>query len=293
MATEGYAGRTAGDAIENIEFGEFVTSIFSSISETLLHNNFEQMEAYTTLFENVSKGLITYVNETESDISGEEILQYLQNLPPLPEPAESDDTNIEPSTDLVDVLPATVGGVAPVDAVIKLGEKTLDMLNTRLQIPGVTTPPLPQATSSSSSSSEAASPEPVGVDALYSAVAQKIAESRYSVLETMVRMGVVRTVLDEATFGFHFTFNSYEHLRDDYSRVDKFKHKAVNRTKTKDKTGPLFNLFKKHKEKTVSRDKKITINTVKERHLNNRGSNVSIMANINIRMGGESMPLSG
>jgi len=164
--------------LDEIGFPEFTTKLVTDVFDALVASNIRQMESYTELLSAVSKELTTYINETQDDIDGQQVLAFLAQVVPAADDDGDEATKVH------------VGG--------ELTSDDSDTLSQAVAVPGEDAPALPSGTLDQS-----------GVDQILAAVARRIAASRYELLTQLVRQGLLRLVVDRGTIETRLTFSTY------------------------------------------------------------------------------------
>jgi hypothetical protein len=287
------------EALSGIPFVEFTTKLMEGVVGALVQSQIQQVAVYQDFFKSVSMSLADYINNTVDDVDDGQILLYLQNLPPLPAPVTIPaNTPANPTstpvitTSALDLAPKQLNVSGALSAVMALGPPVIDFLNNHLKIPGINNAVNPVPAPTSTVPNPTASDTNTSLDNLYNAVAKKIAHDRYGMLEQMVKVGFQRVVLDYAVVETRFIFHSYEQHLDEVTRTEKFKDKEKVRNVDKSKGGFLSNIFKKHGEKMVSKNKELTVKTLKEVHRDVSGTTVDIYASVKVVLKGDYMPLN-
>lgn len=164
--------------LDEIGFPEFTTKLVTDVFDALIASNVRQMESYTELLSAVSKELTTYINDTQDDIDGEQVLAFLAQVLPAADDDGDQATKVH------------VGG--------ELTAGDSDTLSQALAVPGEDAPALPSGTL-----------DQAGVDQILTAVARRVAASRYELLTQLVRQGLLRMVVDRGTIETRLTFSTY------------------------------------------------------------------------------------
>jgi hypothetical protein len=164
--------------LDEIGFPEFTTKLVTDVFDALIASNVRQMESYTELLAAVSKELTTYINETQDEIDGEQILAFLAQVLPAADDDGDEATKVH------------VGG--------ELTSGDSESLSEAVAVPGEDAPDLPSGTLDQS-----------GVDEILGAVARRIAANRYELLTQLVRQGLLRLVVDTGTIETRLTFSTY------------------------------------------------------------------------------------
>lgn len=169
--------------LDEIGFTEFTTKLVSDVFDSLIAANIRQQQAYIELLTETSKSLSAYINDTKDDIGPGEIMQLLSAaLPPDNPTADSPPSKVAPTgtltaadaTALNDALEVTGGGVDNDNKVASAGAMT-------------------QAK----------------YDAILEAVAVRLAANKYTLLQEMVRQGMLRLVVNDGTIETRLSFNTY------------------------------------------------------------------------------------
>ncbi len=163
--------------LPDIQFPEFTAKLITDTFDALVSANLRQAESYIELLGAVSKTLTTYINDTKDDIGGAEILEFLASvLPP---------TDAEHPTKLVK------------DSELKATDAAT--LNTALTVPGDTAPAVQSSTSLTQEQ----------IDAITELVARRLAANKYTLLKEMVKLGILRLVVEKGVIETRLTFSTY------------------------------------------------------------------------------------
>lgn len=158
-----------------IPFVEFTTSLIQGVFDTLIAANLSQTEAYLELLAGVSKTLTQYVNDTKDEIDGAQILQFLTTvLAPVTAPDAEQPKVIEEGTEL------TTEEAGALDDALE------------------TTTPIAAGSLSKQQATD-----------ILEAVAKRIAANKYTLLQEMVKLGILRTVVNFGEIETKMTFTTY------------------------------------------------------------------------------------
>ncbi len=209
------------------------------------------------LLQAVSKSLADYINDTKDDISGEMILQFLAKV--LPDPEDSSGTKVRVGATLTAPEVAT--------------------LNSALVVPGVQETPGVTATPISDKNA---------LDAILAAVAKRIAADKYTLLKEMVKMGVLRLVVEHGVIETRLTFNTYtstfyESTKSNYN-TSSFAARATAGT------GKLTSLWVNASASTSFNS--MHVSTAKETNRDISGSQVQIYGRVQIDFKTDYQPMS-
>ena len=252
--------------IGEIGFPEFTAKLVTDVFDALVAANIRQTEAYIELVNDVANGLSAYINKTRDDIGGEEILQFLALVVP---PADASGDSEEPTK-------IKSGGTISGEESTKL-QKALEI----------------QGDTSNDNVVPKDQEDPVAIDdTLYNkileAVANRIAANKYTLLEEMVKLGILRLVVENGVIETRLTFSSYE-----YSFA-KSKSTAYNRKnfafRAKARTSGLTSLFMKASASTSYNS--LAISTAEKVNQDRSGSRVSVFGRVQINFKTDYLPLN-
>ena len=217
-----------------------------------------QTEAYIELLTKVSKSLTEFINETKDDIGGELLLQFLARV--LPDKNSNSCTKVSKDATLTD--------------------DDATAINKAVAIADVDPTPTVAA---------AGQLDNAKFNAILDAVAKRIAADKYTLLKEMVKMGLLRLVVEHGVIETRLTFNTYgstfyEQNANSYHRDDfSFRAKA--------KTGGLLSAWVKASASTSYRS--VNISTTSEKNRDISGSQVQIYGRVQIDFKTDYQPLSG
>lgn len=169
--------------LDEIGFTEFTTKLVSDVFDSLIAANIRQQQAYVDLLRETSKSLSTYINDTKDDIGPGEIMQLLSAaLPPENPTADSPPSKVTPSATL------TAADATALNNALEVTGGDVDADNKVASAGAVT-----QAK----------------YDAILEAVAVRVAANKYTLLQEMVRQGMLRLVVEDGTIETRLNFNTY------------------------------------------------------------------------------------
>ena len=175
-------------ALHSIGFPEFTAKLINDTFDALISANIRQSEVYVSLFNKISGGLTTYINDTKDEIDVGAVMDFLKETLS----AELVNKIITASTETTSDTPASLNS----DEAEALNE-ALTPKNERL-----------------------AEDKPVNIgigiiksqlDAIINACAIRISENKYNLLKTMMEMGVLRLVVDSGTIETKIVFHTFDH----------------------------------------------------------------------------------
>lgn len=247
----------AKSPLGEIRFPEFTAKLITDVFDALISANIRQTEAYVELLQAVSKSLADYINDTKDDISGEMILQFLARI--LPDSSDASGTKVRVGATLSSTDVAT--------------------LNSALVVPGVQETPGVTATPINDQNA---------LDAILMAVAKRIAADKYTLLKEMVKMGVLRLVVEHGVIETRLTFNTYastfyENTKNNYN-TSSFSSRASAGT------GKLTSLWVSGSASTSFNT--LHVSTAKETNRDISGSQVQIYGRVQIDFKTDYQPMS-
>ncbi len=230
-----------------IKFPEFTAKLVTDVFDALIAANIRQTEAYVELLQAVSKSLSDYINDTKDDISGEMVLQLLARV--LPDPSSETKTKVR------------IGAT--------LSSADAETLNKALIVPAVQESPAITATTISDQNA---------LDAILEAVATRIAADKYSLLKEMVKMGVLRLVVENGVIETRLTFNTYGSTF--YESTKNSYNSSSFSARASAGTGKLTSLWVKASASTNFHT--MHVSTAKETNRDISGSQVQIYGRVQI-----------
>jgi hypothetical protein len=251
------AAVTEATRLGEIGFPEFTAKLITDTFDALVSANLRQTESYLELIKAVALSLEQYINETKDDIGGDMILQMLVKI--LPDPSDPSGTKVK------------LGG--QLDAA-KNDAKTL---NDALTIPGKTAPTITDGAI-----------DQAKLDSILDAVAERIAANKYDLLKQMVKMGVLRLVVEKGIIETKLIFTTYGST---FYEANKSYYQRVNTTTRKrTSTGGLVSIFVSAAGSTTTN--KLTISTAKETNRDISGSQVQIYGHVQIEFKTDYSPMT-
>lgn len=289
---------------------DFTSSLITSTFEALMDSTIQQLEAYTDMVGVLSFNLSEYINNTANEISDDQVLDYLEELPLTEAGIISEGSSLG----LQYVTPTGSGtearrlveldeqgnvstGFDPAQFINKLGEGITGVLSS-----GGTTGIIANAVGAIGNALSL--PNSANIDTftpittemgtsgggvnkmnslIFEAVAQRIASNKYALLQNMVEMGLIRLVIDRGVIETKLNMSFREVDKYSKKETNKVKDRTKSKTKVKSKDSFSFFLFrKKNKEKAKTKHVHLEVNKTKEKQsLSNEGSvNTSALVRI-------------
>lgn len=247
----------AKSPLSEIRFPEFTAKLITDTFNALIAANIQQTQAYVELLKDVSKSLTDYINDTKDDISGEMILQFLARI--LPDPTHSSGTKVR------------------VGATLTAADATA--LNSALAVPGVQENPGINAAPINDSTA---------LDTILMIVAKRIAADKYTLLKEMVRLGVLRLVVEHGVIETRLTFNTYASTF--YESTKNSYNTSSYSTRASTGTGKITSLWLKASASTSFNS--LHVSTAKETNRDISGSQVQIYGRVQIDFKTDYQPMT-
>jgi hypothetical protein len=257
MANGTAAAVTEAARLDEIGFPEFTAKLITDVFDALVAANLAQTAAYVELLQAVGKTLTEYVNDTQDDIDGAQIMQFLARVLPPGDPDTSAASKV------------ALGGT--------LTNDDTTTLNEALAIPGETAPAIASG-----------AVDQAKLDAVTAAVARRVAANKYDLLGEMVRQGILRLVVENGEIETRLTFTTYGSSftamrSSDYSRRDfNFRAKAS--------TGAALAKWVKASASTSYNS--VRVRTATQENRDTSGSQVQIYGAVRIRFKTDYLPLN-
>jgi hypothetical protein len=229
--------------LEEIKFPEFTAKLVTDTFDALIAANIRQQEAYSALLKATAQELTTYINETKDDIGGEMILQFLANVVSAPEKLEEGSLNDAEAKAIADAVQVT--------------DEQKNVINT------ITVADVKDKTK---------------YDAVLQAIAKRIAADKYALLKDMVKMGVLRLIVETGVIETKLTFKTYasDYYCDNASNYNSSSF-SVNASA---KTGSFLSLWCKAAASTNYTS--VGISTANRSSSGSSGSSVEIFGRVQI-----------
>jgi hypothetical protein len=250
------ASLAAKSPLAEIGFPEFTSKLITDVFDSLIAANIRQTQAYIELLQAVSKSLTEYVNDTKDDISGDMILQFLAQV--LPD--KENGTKVRVGATLTSAEVATLNNALTIK----------DVQDT----PGITTAPINDQTA---------------LDTILMAVAKRLAADKYTLLKEMVKMGILRLVVEHGVIETRLTFNTYSSSF--YESTKNNYNSSSFSTRASTGTGKITSLWVNAAASTSFNTMRVS--TAKETSRDISGSQVQIYGRVQIDFKTDYQPLSG
>ncbi len=181
---------TEATRLGEIGFPEFTAKLVKDVFDALLAATLRQMEAYSELVAATAKTLQEYVQENKNLVSGEEVWDWLvKNLP-------------GPAASVTDPTPEDATLVR-VGVELNEGQTTKEITKIRNKTGLQQTDWNPQVQENRYTL------EQTDVETITNKVREIISSNRYTLLKEMVRMGIIRLVVDYGEIETKLTFSTY------------------------------------------------------------------------------------
>lgn len=241
--------------VGEIGFPEFTAKLITDTFDALISANMRQTEAYMELMSNVSKDLTTFINDTKDDISGEMVLDFLIKIMP-----EGSGTRIRKNNQAV------------------LGTDA-QKLNETLEVKDNDGTTIEHAAFTSDQKVSDVYQE------ILEAAAKRLAANKYTYLMEMIKMGMLRLVVEKGLIETRLTFNTYGYSYD--SEVTSEYNRQTSRSGGA--SGIIQTILTGPK---TSANTMLKISTANEKHYDTTGSSVQIFGMVQLNFKTDYMPLS-
>jgi hypothetical protein len=286
---ESYAIDTAARFGE-IPFVEFTKELVTGVFDCLVEAHTEQMETYIAFINSLTQSLSDYINNTVDNVSFSDISDFVLSYQ-LPKVEDSTLETVlgylqNPGTGAPSTPAATpsatdkwwqglVTSIGP--AISGLVDKVKDSnLQANLQA-------IKDYNDAVQTASQTALPSYANIQ---QSIAALIASNKYSLLQNMAKMGLMRLVVTEGRIVTRITFSTWNTSTSGTETSDM--EKAVEKAKTV-KGGSILGILKlKKKNKT----RMITVNTAKSYQRDTSGSRVDIFGEVVINFKTDYAPLN-
>jgi hypothetical protein len=236
-----------------IGFPEFTAKLVNDVFDALISANIRQMEAYIELMTTVAKSLSDFINDTKDDITGSMILDFLKLVLPA-----SDGSKVKNG--------ATLSG----DDAAKLNHALLvkDATGATIQETSIAAGVLSNDQ----------------YQAILDAVAKRLSANKYDALQQMVKMGMLRLVIDKGLIETRLTFNTYGY---DYSSAVSSQYNRSSSSGVS--TSGLFSTI--FSGPSASVNSRLSVSTATQRQFDSTGSSVQIFGMVQLNFKTDYMPL--
>ena len=182
--------------LDRIGFSEFTTKLVTDIFDALVKNNIAQMEAYAEFLNSVSGTVQDLINETEDDVSAQELIEMLEKL------------NI--GTEKIQALVAVedTEGTALNAVSEPLEQEDINKINQQIVTP------LNEAGIKDGGNNIPQVGLGSNISVLVSAIAKRVAQGKYQILKELVKIGLIRTVVDNGTIRTKLEFETVDISRE-------------------------------------------------------------------------------
>lgn len=255
----GGGGRAVEQAshLDDIGFPEFTAKLITDTFDAIVAANMRQTKAYIELVQQMAKTLTEYISDTHDDIGSEELLQFLAAVLP---PPKDDQGEVDP-----DAPPIAEGA--------SLTQEEVDELNPALVIPNGPANVVAVATP---------------YDEIMEAVAKRLAANNYGLLQEMVKLGILRLVVENGTIQTQLTFTTWE--SEYYQKHRTTCRRKVSQRRAAARTGWLVSLWTKASAST--RRTSLSVTTTRTTDRDTSGSRVQIYGSVVINFKTDYQPLA-
>jgi hypothetical protein len=261
-----------GATVNEIGFPEFTTKLVSDVFDALISANLDQQQAYIELLQATTGALSTYINDTKDDIGPDEILEFLSSVVPPDDPkadkADSEPTKVKAGNTLTTEEIARLNNALTVPAGTFKDENGKDVPN---EVTITATETL----------------DPDKVVTIMDAVAIRLAANKYTLLEGMVKQGMLRLVVDGGVITTRLNFRAFS--SDRVVGHTTGVHRDTYEFRKKAKAGGFVGLFMTTRRKT--RSTSINVSTIDTKSYEASGTTIDIFGEVVINFRTDYLPL--
>ena len=329
---DNYAIDTA-TRLRDIGFAEFTSDLITKTFEALIKANLDQTESYIALVQEMTKSLSVYINETVDTIDNTEIQGYLAALPPFsnadgtpvlnqagsgtPPVTLTAGETVNPaglnalgqqftSGQLVETIVSAAGATGLTslvkDALGKVSQMVTGLPSSTQAATQAAVFPIPgNTTYYSPAAFEAAFPpateiliDQAAIAKIYDSVAEVIASNKYALLQEMVKLGVLRLVVERGVIRTALSFTTWENESKSASSYDH--HKAAVSERHVERNRRAGGIIGMMRARTMSRDRTKTrdlrVETTRESSSSSQGTNIVITGGVEIYFKTDYLPVA-
>lgn len=248
--------------LDEIGFPEFTAGLINATFDALIKANIRQMEAYVEIVGALGQTLSDYINNTRDDITGDEVLAFLERILPAYQSDTNNTTHVHSGSTLSTAQAAvlTQAIALPTDA-------------------GRTAPTI-----------NAGPLDATEMAQIINAVTDRLACNKYSLLKEMVRQGILRLVIESGTIETRLTFSAYDYQSNTRQTSDYQRDTSSTR---KLGTSGLLGTILNGPSLSASRNTHVHVKTAKESHRDVSGTRVNIFGGVTLHFKTDYQPLAG
>ncbi|MGL5852837.1 MAG: hypothetical protein ACRCZD_18820 [Phycicoccus sp.] len=247
-----------------IKFVEFTTKLVSDVFDALVAADIRQQQAFVELVKATSTSLTTYINDTKDDIGPAEILQLLSAAAPPTDP------------DAAEAAPSKV-----VESGASLTAAEATALNGALEVKDAGVADDNKVASGGALTAEK-------VDKIKEAAAVRIAANKYTLLKEMVRLGMLRLVVNDGTIETGLNFHSYG--SDYFSKNESTFSRSDFEFRARAATGGLLSGWVKASASTAYTS--VNVSTSNTSQGSGSGADITITGGVKINFATDYLPVS-
>jgi len=247
--------------VNDIRFPEFTAGLINGTFDAIISSNIRQMTAYVDLMRMVSQSLSEYINNTRDDITGDEVLAFLEKILPAYENDTDHTTQVHADSTLT----------APQAKVLTDAIK------------------LPDDAGRDSLVVSAGEIEPAVMNQIIEAVTNRLACNKYSLLTEMVKQGILRLVIENGTIETRLTFSAYDYRN--YSSNSSSYSRGTASTRKVGASGFFQTLFS-GPSLSSSTNTQLHVQTASQSYRATEGSNTTIYGGVKLQFKTDYLPLA-
>jgi len=288
-----------GTELDEIGFVEFTSALITGVFDTVIAANLDQTETYLSLLSTVSKELTVYINETEGDVTNDELIAFINGMQGVPELFSGSpnvpvtpqnfakESNVKISKDLVPTMNAAlnIAKLTPAGAVANvLGSIVSSPDGVSTLFAGADAPALNPA--------DPVTETKVSKSKLLDAMAQKISADKFSILQEMVKLGMLRTVIDSGTIETKLMFKTRHLDETSSSRKDRTRTRTNEKNKGRGKYNASNEIFSRAKGRNKNKTRALNVVTVKESDKTKNTTSTTVFGRVVINFSTDYLPVA-
>jgi hypothetical protein len=247
--------------LSEIRFPEFTASLINGTFDALISSNIRQMTAYVDLMRMVGQSLSDYINNTRDDITGDEVLAFLEKILPAYVSDTNNTTHVHTGSTLT--APQT------------------KVLNDAIALPADASQAAPTISAGQLDASE--------MTQIINAVTNRLACNKYTLLKEMVKQGILRLVIETGTIETRLTFSAYDYSSNTRN-TSNYQRDASSQRKVG--TSGVFQTLFSGPSLSSSSNTHLHVTTANETQRDVSGSSVNIFGGVTLRFKTDYLPLA-
>lgn len=284
-----------------IPFVEFTKELITGVFDSLVEAHILQMEEYANFVNSMTLDLTTYINNTQDGVTFDQISDFLlqYELPEIDNSALNTllsklqaPTSAIPPQVLPTATPELVADGKWWDGLIKALGPVANSLVDKIKDPNKIAELNAIANYNGKILDSTASLPIPKYTEIRNSVAALICSNKYSLLQNMVKQGMMRLVVTEGEIETKITFSTWNNTvsGSEETHSDKTKLKSASNNFN---GGGIVGIFKGKRSLSRNVNKVLTVNTAKSYQRDSSGTRVDIFGRVLIKFKTDYLPLNG